>query len=85
MDTPLFEGVRTPWYARFVGPVLESKDVAKRVVGLLDRGEGGTLRLPAYAWCLNAYGVLPGALQRCVRWIGGIDAAVGKREGGKEE
>lgn len=76
MDTALFAKVETPWYANFFGPVLEAKDVAKEIVGLIDRGESGLVRMPFYAKLIPWYGVMPGSLQMLVRRFAGIDQAV---------
>jgi short-subunit dehydrogenase len=75
MATDLFEKAETPWYAQFVGPTLEVTDVAKEIMRLLDKGQGGVIRMPAYTQMMVWYGVLPGSVQRFVRWFSGIDAA----------
>ena len=50
MDTNLFGPHTTlPWYANFFGPVLEAKDVAMEIVRVVERGEGGVVRMPFYA------------------------------------
>ena len=76
MDTELFASVTTPWYADFIGPVLEVKDVARAIVNVIDSGEGGIIRMPFYATLLPWYGVMPGSIQLLLRWASGIDKAL---------
>ena len=78
MATPLFAHARLPWYASFLGPTLDGPEVAKEIVKLLERGDGGVLRMPFYAKVVGlTYGGLPESLQLFVRWLGGIDSAFG--------
>ncbi|KAJ6020939.1 hypothetical protein N7540_006443 [Penicillium herquei] len=74
MSTPLFNWVRTP--SHFFAPVLEPVEVAREIVAAVDSGQGGVLRLPAFAKLVNWYAVFPGALQVVARFLSGIDAAV---------
>ena len=76
MDTEMFAGIKTPWYASFVGPVLEAKDVARAIVETIDGGEGGIIRMPFYATLVPWYSVMPGSLQMVLRWASGIDVAL---------
>jgi len=76
MATDLFAGLETP--NRFFAPVLETREVAKEVIDRITAGEGGVVRLPEYARWVAWYGVLPAGVQRVVRWMSGIDEAVGK-------
>lgn len=76
MDTEMFAGIKTPWYASFVGPVLEAKDVARAIVDTIDGGEGGIIRMPFYATLVPWYSVMPGSLQMVLRWASGIDVAL---------
>jgi short-subunit dehydrogenase len=81
LSTQLFSDItKLPWYAHFFGPVLEAKDVAKEILRVVERGEGGVIRMPFYAKCVPMLGVLPGSLQRVVRWWSGIDRAIVGRE-----
>ncbi|OAX82162.1 hypothetical protein ACJ72_03483 [Emergomyces africanus] len=75
MATPLFEDVQTP--NNFFAPVLEPVQVAREIVAAVDSGNGGVIRLPAYATLVSWYAVLPAALQRLARYLSGIDKAVG--------
>ncbi|PGG98775.1 hypothetical protein GX51_06635 [Blastomyces parvus] len=77
MATPLFEDVQTP--NNFFAPVLEPVQVAREIVAAVDSGNGGVIRLPAYATLVSWYGVLPVAIQRLARYLGGIDGAVGRK------
>ena len=76
MDTEMFACVETPWYASFIGPVLEAKDVGRAIVNMIDRGEGGIIRMPFYATLVPWYGIMPGSLQMVLRWASGIDRAL---------
>ena len=82
LDTQLFANKTSlPFYAHFFGPVLEAKDVAKEIVKMIERGDGGVVRMPFYAKCMPFYGALPGTAQLVIRWFSGIDRAmVGGRE-----
>ena len=83
MDTNLFGSLTTlPWYAKFFGPILEAKDVAMEIVRVVERGERGVVRMPFYAKIIgNVWAVLPGSVQKGVRWWSGVDEAVGQGKG----
>lgn len=74
--TPLFKGVETP--NNFFAPVLDPLLVAQEIVSTIDKGNGGVIRLPAFASMVSWYSVLPASIQRLARFLSGIDAAVGK-------
>ena len=76
IDTDLFRGVETS--SNFFGPILDTREVAKEIVKLIDSGDGGLVRMPAYARFIAWYMVLPAGLQMVARWASGIDVAVGK-------
>jgi NAD(P)-dependent dehydrogenase (short-subunit alcohol dehydrogenase family) len=76
IDTELFGGVETP--SNFFGPILDTREVAKEIVKLVNNGDGGLVRMPAYARFIDWYVVLPAGLQMLVRWGSGIDVALGK-------
>jgi len=76
VDTELFRGVETP--SNFFGPILDTREVAKEIVKLVDNGDGGLVRMPAYARFMDWYMVLPVGLQMVARWATGIDMALGK-------
>ena len=75
MSTPLFGGVGTP--APFLAPVVEPVEVAKEIIGLLDRGEGGEVVAPVYVGFVGWWGVLWPGVRRVLREWSGIDAAIG--------
>jgi NAD(P)-dependent dehydrogenase (short-subunit alcohol dehydrogenase family) len=80
LDTGLFGGAAAPdlpAWARFFGPVVEAKDVVRWITWYLERGEGGVVRLPFWARCVGIWWpVVPGSVQRVVRWASGVDHAV---------
>jgi len=76
IDTDLFRRVETP--SNFFGPILDTREVAKEIVKLIDSGDGGLVRMPAYARFIDWYMVLPAGLQMVARWASGIDVALGK-------
>lgn len=49
-----------------------------KIVGMIDGGEGGDVRMPAYARWIGWMGVLPVGVQKLMRGLSGIDEA-GKR------
>lgn len=73
LDTPLFAGIRQNWWRRFMGPRVEVREVAMRIVGMVDRGEGGEVRMPAYARWIGGMGALPVGAQRALRELSGVD------------
>ena len=74
IGTRLFDGLETP--SRFLAPVLETREVAKEIIGKIDAGEGGLLRMPFYAGWVSWHGILPETVQLIVRWISQIDTVV---------
>ena len=84
LDTQLFKNVKLRgWLRNFFGSVVAAGEVAVRIVGLIDKGEGGLVCLPAYARYIPWVGVLPVGVQRVLRGWSGVDAAyvVEKGEG----
>lgn len=74
LDTQLFKNVKLRgWLRNFFGPVVAAGEVAVRIVGLFDKGEGGLVCLPAYARYIAWLGVLPVGVQRVVRGWSGVD------------
>ncbi|KAK5956411.1 hypothetical protein OHC33_002988 [Knufia fluminis] len=77
IHTQLFADITdVPWYANFFGPILEVNEVAKAVVRQLESGESGVIRMPFYSKCMPVYGVMPGSVQKAMRWFSGIDKAI---------
>ncbi|KAK5005813.1 hypothetical protein LTR28_007247, partial [Elasticomyces elasticus] len=74
LSTPLFAGVRTP--SRFLGPVVESVELAREIVELVDEGMSGEISMPLYARWVQWLGVLPVGLQRVIRGLSGLDGAM---------
>ncbi|KAL8824819.1 MAG: hypothetical protein Q9191_004803 [Dirinaria sp. TL-2023a] len=93
LDTPLFAGVRQNAVRNFWGPRVEVRELAVKIVDMIDRGEAGEVRMPAYANMIAWMGVLPVGIQRLLRAVSGLDEAmriaVEKREietrNGKQE
>ena len=56
------------------------RELLDRMREAVERGEGGVIRMPFYAKCVPVLGVLPGGVQRVVRWWSGIDRAIVGRE-----
>lgn len=79
LDTQMFGNVKLRgWLRNFFAPVVAAGEVAVKIVGLIDRGEGGVVSEPAYARWIAWLGVLPVGLQRLVkRWAGTDDAFAG--------
>lgn len=76
LSTGLFADVKVPWYARFLGPVVEPVELAREIVTLVDEGVGGEVSLPVYAGWIEWVFVLPKGVQRGLRWVAGVDAAM---------
>lgn len=90
LSTTLFAGMTNlPWYAHFLGPVVEPVELAREIVRKIDDGTSGEISLPVYASWIEWVFVLPKSVQRVVRWIAGIDSAMeaggGPGEGKKEK
>lgn len=77
LDTGLFAGVHVGWVGRFFGPVVEVRELAVKLVAMIDSGEGGVLAVPAYARWIAWMGVLPAGLQKVLRDWSGVDRAMG--------
>lgn len=71
--TPLFKPVITP--SSFLGPVVETADAAKAVVGAIDGGRNEEVSMPLYAQSIAWMGVLPVGLRGIVRSLAGLDKA----------
>lgn len=73
----MFAGVRLDPLRAFFAPVVEVREIAVKLVAMIDSGDGGVLTLPAYASWVGWYGVLPAGLQKMARWMSGVDRAMG--------
>lgn len=76
LDTPLFAAVNQNTVQNFFGPKVEVKELAMKIVSMIDRGEGGEVRLPAYASMIAWMFVLPVGLQSLLRAASGLDEAM---------
>lgn len=74
MSTPLFDTIETP--NPFFAPILEPVQVAQAIISVVDSGNGGVIRLPAFAALVSWYAVLPFGIQKIARLLSGIDTAV---------
>ncbi|TKA34295.1 hypothetical protein B0A50_00275 [Salinomyces thailandicus] len=81
LSTPLFAGVQTP--SNFLGPVVEVRELAKRIVAKVDSGMSGEVRAPGYCWGIEWMGVLPVGLRKVVRGLAGVDGAMAGFAGGR--
>ena len=59
-----------------MGPTVEVKDLAMKIVGMIDRGEGGVITEPAYARWIGVLDLLPVGLQKAARGFSGVDVAM---------
>lgn len=77
LDTGMFGDVKMGWLRNFFGPVVEVRELAVRLVKMIDEGEGGVLALPAYARWISCLELLPVGVQQVVRRWSGVDEAMG--------
>lgn len=73
-STPLFNGVKTP--NSFFAPILESVDVAREIIAVIDSGKSAQIALPLYARWIDWINVMPVGIQSLVRKIIGVDKAM---------
>ncbi|KAL9125180.1 MAG: hypothetical protein Q9217_005575 [Psora testacea] len=74
LDTLLFASVRIQgWLQNFVSPVVGAGELAVRIVGMIDQGQGGEIRIPEYTRWVVLFACLPGAVQKVLRWWSGVD------------
>ena len=55
---------------------MEVKDLAMKIVGKIDKGEGGMITEPAYARWIGVLELLPTGLQKVARRVSGVDVAM---------
>lgn len=72
----MFAAVRLGWARRFFAPVVEVRELAVKLVAMVDSGEGGILAVPAYASWIAWLAVLPVGAQKVLRSWSGIDDAM---------
>lgn len=73
----MFGDVKMGWLRNFFGPVVEVRELAVRLVKMIDEGEGGVLALPAYARWISCLELLPVGVQQVVRRCSGVDEVMG--------
>lgn len=78
LDTGMFANVQLDSFRAFFAPVVEVREIAVKLVAMIDSGDGGVLALPAYASWIAWYGILPAGLQKMARWASGVDRAMGE-------
>lgn len=76
LDSGMFAAVRLGWGRRFFAPVVEVRELAVKLVAMIDSGEGGVLALPAYARWIAWLAVLPVGAQKLLRSWSGVDDAM---------
>lgn len=60
----------------FFAPVVEVRELAVKLVAMIDSGEGGLLAVPAYARWIAWLAVLPVGAQKVLRGWSGVDDAM---------
>lgn len=78
MGTTMFAGVQTP--SNFLAPILSPAEVAKNIMGLIEKGESGDVALPLYSRYVDVLDTLPVGIQALVRRWSGMDTAIEKAD-----
>ncbi|KAL8998552.1 MAG: hypothetical protein Q9169_002392 [Polycauliona sp. 2 TL-2023] len=76
LDTAMFSRIKLDWFRNFFGPVVEVRELAMKIVKMVDAGEGGTIAVPFFASALAWQQVLPKALQNSLKRWSGVDTAM---------
>ncbi|KAI4243988.1 MAG: hypothetical protein L6R40_003199 [Gallowayella cf. fulva] len=76
LDTAMFAHIKLDWFRNFFGPVVEVRDLAVRIVKMVDAGEGGTIAVPFFASALAWQQILPKGLQNWLKRWSGVDTAM---------
>ncbi|MCJ1483735.1 hypothetical protein MMC06_003903 [Schaereria dolodes] len=76
LSTDMFSNVELGPVARFFGPIVEVKDLAIKIVNMIDEGKGGLISEPAYTRWIVILDLMPVGLQKTVRLWAGIDTAM---------
>ena len=79
LGTSLFAGLQQNRFRDFFGPMVDVRELAMKIVWMIDQGEGGVIAMPAYARWIAWMGVLPAGLQKLARWVSGVDGAMQAR------
>ena len=76
LDTKMFAHVKTQgWLQKVVGPAVAAGALATEIVGTIDAGNSGEIRMPFFANWAVIIAVLPMSIQRGLRWWSGMDQA----------
>lgn len=76
LDTPMFQQLKTP--SNFLAPVVPPVDLAKAIVDMIDSGWSGEISLPLYATWGSIIPALPASIQKILKGLSGMDAAMAK-------
>lgn len=76
MSTKMFNGLKTP--SNFFAPVIAPVDVAKHIIKLIEKGDGGDIATPLYSHWIGIMGILPAGVQALIRRWSGVDTAIAK-------
>ena len=76
LTTPLFAGLQQNRVRDFFGPMVDVRELAMKIVWMIDQGKGGVIAMPAYARWIAWMGVLPAGLYKLARWASGLDGAI---------
>ncbi|KAL8807884.1 MAG: hypothetical protein Q9200_004497 [Gallowayella weberi] len=76
LDTAMFGHIRLDWFRNFFGPVVEVRELAMKIVTMVDAGEGGTIAVPFFASALAWQQILPRGVQYWLKRWSGIDTAM---------
>ena len=76
LSTPLFAGLQQNRIREFFGPLVEVRELAMKIVWMIDQGEGGVIAMPAFARHIAWVAILPAGLQKLARWGSGVDSAI---------
>ena len=56
--------------------MVDVRELAMKIIWMIDQGEGGVIAMPAYARWIAWMGVLPAGLQKLARLVAGLDGAM---------
>ena len=76
LSTEMFSGLEQGPVQRFFGPIVEVSDLAMKIISVTSEGSGGVIAEPAYARWIGVMEVLPVGVQKVVRDLTGVDAAM---------
>ncbi|KAL8725658.1 MAG: hypothetical protein Q9166_007235 [cf. Caloplaca sp. 2 TL-2023] len=76
LDTAMFSHIKLDWFRNFFGPVVEVRDLAMRIVKMVEAGEGGEIAVPFFAAALPWPQVLPRGAQNWLKRWSGVDTAM---------